>query len=160
MNTTIKNHKGEQFEIETYFDQTFKGRGGWNINCEVSYKGNRKTFHHYTTDSMFVDEISDMKADNYSWGEIQAAYKEKAFDSMKESILEWCEENKPDNYELNERRKTALNIAVGQSIFYLLRLNISKSGKIKTAFGDKTIQGLGATINRIIEEENERLEDY
>ena len=33
-----------------------------------------------------------MKADDASWDEIQNAYKEKAFDSLEESILEWCEE--------------------------------------------------------------------
>ena len=92
MTTTIENYKGKQFEIETYFAQEFKGRGGWNINCEVSFKGEKKTFRHYTTDSMFIDQISDMKADDASWDEIQNAYKEKSFDSLEESILEWCEE--------------------------------------------------------------------
>lgn len=92
MKTTIENYKGEQFEIENHFSQEFKGRGGWNINCEVSFKGEKKKFRHYTTDSMFIDGISDMKADDASSEEIQNAYKEKAFYSMEESILEWCEE--------------------------------------------------------------------
>lgn len=91
MTTTIENYNGEEFEITTYFSQEFRGRGGWNINCEVSFKGNEKTFRHYTTDSIFIDEISDMKADNASWEEIQNAYKEKVFDSIEEDILEWCE---------------------------------------------------------------------
>ena len=58
------------------------------------------------------------------------------------------------------KKETVLNIAVGQRIFELLNLKISKSGRIYTSYGDKTIEGLGATINRIIEEENERLKDY
>lgn len=87
-----KVNKGEQFEIETYFAHEFQGRGGWNVICEVSFKGEKKTFRHYTTDSMFIDQISDMKADDASWDEIQNAYKEKAFDSIEENILEWCEE--------------------------------------------------------------------
>ena len=57
-------------------------------------------------------------------------------------------------------KETVLNVAVGQRIFELLNLKISKSGRIKTSFGNKTIQGIGATIARIIEEENERLKDY
>ena len=39
-----------------------------------------------------------MKADGETWNEIQNAYEEKAFDSIKESILEWCE-------EVNERQE-------------------------------------------------------
>lgn len=89
---TIENHKGEKFEIETYFTQEFKGRGGWNIRCEVSFEGEEKTFNHYTTDSVFIDEISRMKENDNSWDEIQNAYKEKVFDYMEESIIEWCEE--------------------------------------------------------------------
>lgn len=93
MATTIENYKEEQFEIETYFTQEFKGRGGWNINCEVSFNGNKKTFSRYITDSRFIDKISEMKADNATWDEIQSAYKDRAFDGpMQESILEWCEE--------------------------------------------------------------------
>ena len=92
MTVTIENYKGELFEIETYFAQEFKGLGGWNINAEVSFNGKKKTFRYYTTDSIFIDQISEMKADNASWHEIQNAYKEKTFDSLEESILEWCEE--------------------------------------------------------------------
>lgn len=92
MTTTIENHEGEQFEIETYFSQEFKGRGSWNINCEVSFKGQKKTFSLQTTDSIFIDKISDIKADNvFSWDEIQNDYKEKALDMLEESIIEWCE---------------------------------------------------------------------
>jgi hypothetical protein len=96
MKNLIENYKGKQFEVETYFAQEFKGRGGWNINCEVSYMGKKKTFRHYTTDSMFIDEISDMKADDASWDEIQKAYSEKVFDDLKEIILEWCEDLKEE----------------------------------------------------------------
>lgn len=92
MKATIQNYTGEQFEIEILFFQIFKGRGAWSINCEVSYKGHKKTFHTLTTDSIFVDKISDMKADGASWDEIQKACKEKFFDNLEESILEWCVE--------------------------------------------------------------------
>ena len=92
MKATIENYRGEKFEIDIYFSKDFKGRGGWNINCEASFNGVKKTFRHYITDSVFIDHISEMKADGASWDEIQNAYKEKAFDSIEESILEWCEE--------------------------------------------------------------------
>lgn len=92
MKTTIENYRGEQFEVEIYFNQEYKGRGGWNINCEVSFNGEKKTFRHYTTDSMFIDYISEMKAGDASWDEIQNAYKEKVFYHIEDSIIEWCEE--------------------------------------------------------------------
>ena len=94
MTTTINNQKGEQFQIDVYFYQEFKGRGGWHIKCEVAFKSDKKIFSHYTTDSMFFDEISDMKANDNSWYEIQNAYKEKSFAHMEENILDWCEEIK------------------------------------------------------------------
>lgn len=92
MKTTIENYNREQFEVELYFSQEFKGRGGWNINCEVKFKGEKKTFCHYTNDSMFIDSMSDMRADDASWDEIQNAYFEQSFDNLEESVIEWCEE--------------------------------------------------------------------
>jgi hypothetical protein len=92
MRTLIENQKEQKFEIDIYFEQEFKGRGGWNINCEVCFMGAKKTFRRYITDSGFIDEISRMKSDNSSHEEIQNAYKEKVFDSLEESILEWCED--------------------------------------------------------------------
>lgn len=92
MLTTIENHKGEQFEIVIYFSQEFKGRGGWNINCQVCFKDEKKTFSYYTTNSTFIDEISNMKENGASWDEIQNAYEEEVFYYLEESILEWCEE--------------------------------------------------------------------
>lgn len=106
MNTTIQHHVGEKFEIEIYFEQQFKGRGGWNINCTVSFKSEKKTFSHYTTDSMFIDKISDMKTDDASWADIQQAYKEHAFDKIEQDILEWCEsviEEDSTNYVIRDR---------------------------------------------------------
>ncbi len=57
-------------------------------------------------------------------------------------------------------KEIALNVAIGQKVAELLNLKFDKSGRTKTTWGTKSIQGLGATITRIIEEENERLKDY
>jgi hypothetical protein len=51
----------------------------------------------------------------------------------------------------------ALNVAVGQRVAELLFLKVNKIGRLKTSWGDKSIIGLGATINRIIEEETQRI---
>jgi hypothetical protein len=57
-------------------------------------------------------------------------------------------------------KEIVLNVAIGQKVFELLNLKMNKkTGKIETLWGTKTIQGLGATIARIVREENERLSD-
>ena len=66
--------------------------GGWNITCEVSFKSETKNFRNYTTDSIFIDEISNMKADDASFDEIQNAYYEHSFHKMEEEVAEWIEE--------------------------------------------------------------------
>jgi hypothetical protein len=50
-----------------------------------------------------------------------------------------------------------LNIAIGYEVAKLLNLKVNKLGVINTSYGTKSIQGLGATIQRIIEEQKQRL---
>lgn len=90
--TTIENYKGVAFDIETYYTHSFKGRGGWDINCEVSFMGHKKTFREFTTDATFIDQISDMKSNDASWDDIQEKYADQYSDQRKEEIAEWCEE--------------------------------------------------------------------
>jgi hypothetical protein len=56
--------------------------------------------------------------------------------------------------EVNE---ITLNVAIGHEVFKLFNLKINAKGKIKTERGEKTIQGIGATILNIITEQKERL---
>jgi hypothetical protein len=53
--------------------------------------------------------------------------------------------------------ETALNVAIGHEIAKLLSLKFDKQGRTKTTWGTKSVQGLGACITRIIEEQKERL---
>jgi|JI9StandDraft_1071089.scaffolds.fasta_scaffold94106_5 hypothetical protein len=89
---TIETQNGNKADVTLYFSQEFKGRGGWNITCEVSFKSETKKFRNYTTDSIFIDEISNMKADDASFDEIQNAYYEHSFHKMEEEVAEWIEE--------------------------------------------------------------------
>jgi hypothetical protein len=57
-------------------------------------------------------------------------------------------------------KETVLSVAVGQKISEFLALKFGKDGRTKTTWGTKSIQGLGACITRIVEEEKERLKDY
>jgi len=61
------------------------------------------------------------------------------------------------NRKMETNKEYLLNVAIGQKVSELLGLKISKQGRIKTSFGDKTWIGLGATILRIVEEENEKM---
>ena len=52
--------------------------------------------------------------------------------------------------------EVALNVAIGQKVAELLNLKFGKDGRTKTSWGTKSIQGLGASIARIVEEEEKR----
>lgn len=56
-------------------------------------------------------------------------------------------------------KETELNTAIGYEISQFLNIKFGKDGRCKTLWGTKSIQGLGASINRIIEEQKERLKD-
>ena len=89
---TIEIYNGEKLETFLYFAHEFKGRGGWNITCEVSYKKEKKNFRHYTTDSMFIDSLSDMKANGASFDDFQNAYYNHSFHNMEADVIEWLAE--------------------------------------------------------------------
>lgn len=91
--TTLTNYEGQEFDLNLYFSHTFKGRGGWDINCEASYNGEKLKIRAYTTDSMFIDKVQGMKSmeENASFEEIQETYSDKFLDNFKERLIEWCE---------------------------------------------------------------------
>lgn len=89
MNIVLENWRLEKHDITLRFTQEFQGRGGWNINCDVVYLDNKKRFVHYTTDSQFIDIISDLRADNTSSNIIQETYYKRFFDELEERVREW-----------------------------------------------------------------------
>lgn len=57
-------------------------------------------------------------------------------------------------------KEVELNVAIGQAVSELLNLKFDKYlGRTKTSWGSKSIEGLGACITRIVEEQTERLKD-
>lgn len=58
-----------------------------------------------------------------------------------------------------QTKTTTLEVAIGYEIAQLLNLKFSKDGRVKTSWGTKSVQGLGACITRIVEEQTERLKD-
>ncbi|HRG11386.1 MAG TPA: hypothetical protein PLJ08_22620 [Cyclobacteriaceae bacterium] len=59
-----------------------------------------------------------------------------------------------------QTKEQLLEIAVGQRVAELLNLKFNTIGRTNTSWGTKSIQGLGACITRIIEEEQIRLSDH
>jgi hypothetical protein len=77
-------------EADLYFSNPKIGYGQWNIICEVTYKNEKKEFSNHFTDSLFIDELSDMKSEGKSFEEIQQVYYDKFFNSrLEEKIVEW-----------------------------------------------------------------------
>lgn len=50
-----------------------------------------------------------------------------------------------------------LNVAIGYEVSQLLNLKFGKDGRTKTSWGTKSIEGIGACITRIVEEQTKRL---
>lgn len=92
MNTTITTESGKQYEIDLYFSNTFKGRGGWNINLEANYKREKFKTNIYTTNSQFLDELSRLKAEDESWDTIQQFYADEFLHLFETDLSQWCEE--------------------------------------------------------------------
>lgn len=90
---TLTNQNGQEFDVHLFFSHTFKGRGGWNINIEASYKGEKFNTHVYTTNSGFIDEIHEMGLieNGNSWEDIQAVYCDAYLSQVEEELIQWCE---------------------------------------------------------------------
>lgn len=54
-------------------------------------------------------------------------------------------------------KTTELNVAIGHEVAKLLKLKFGKDGRTNTTWGTKSIEGIGACINRIVEEQTNRL---
>lgn len=92
MNTKIENFEKETFELDLFYSHLSSGAGHWKIKVDVSIDSSTsKSFYHTTTDSMWIDELSDLRADNASHEEIQAFYHDRFYDNtFEEMISEWA----------------------------------------------------------------------
>jgi hypothetical protein len=96
MFTTISAEAGNrngiiqgEFPIWVTFETEFKGRGGWSLIAHVDYDGQKSTHTTYTTDSMFIDSLSDIE----SYDEKQLAIMERMLnDDVVMNIVMWCKE--------------------------------------------------------------------
>jgi len=86
---TITISNGQKIDLPMYFSNTFKGRGGWNINIEADLDGEKFNSHVYTTDSRFIDDLNN---DDLSWDEKQQYYADNFLSEFDEELCEWIED--------------------------------------------------------------------
>ena len=96
MNTTIKNFKGQEFQTELTYSHEFNGKGSYIINIDVFYEIDRMVyvnrFEEFTTNSMLIDDIQDLRNDDASTALIQSRYHDGVFNTgIEEQIIEWIE---------------------------------------------------------------------
>jgi hypothetical protein len=91
MKATVESYNNK-FEVEIYFDNLFAGYGHWTIRCNIEFNGEKKEFRIKTTDSQFIDSLSEM-----DYNQKQSAYMDSFLSEFEEQIVEWCE-----NVEYNE----------------------------------------------------------
>lgn len=85
----LENYKGQDFNATILeVSNTKTGYGHWKVYFTIEFNGVKKDFSVITTDSIFIDEMSDL--DSYS--EIEERHIEKFFNQdLEERILEWIE---------------------------------------------------------------------
>lgn len=86
---TLENFRGNDFEAKITDASTgWRSHGHWNVIFEIEFQGKTKSFSKVTTDSQFIDELSDMDLSE----EKENAIIQKYFDyDVEEAILEWIE---------------------------------------------------------------------
>ena len=86
MNTTISVN-GKNEDAICFFANSRKGYGQWSIECMTYCKGESKTFSIHSTDSRFIDNLSELE----STQEKQQFYYDTFFRTFEECIIEWAE---------------------------------------------------------------------
>lgn len=102
MTHSINTYREVEFEID--FSNKRAGYGQWNIIAEIEISGMTRTSKVHTTDSLFIDGLSDLETTE----EKQQLYFDRFYDEFEDIILEWINEDeifvdltKCDNDELN-----------------------------------------------------------
>lgn len=81
----LENFKQDVF---VHYSHKFKGRGGWIVECNVNCDNVKTVFTTYTTDSMFIDKLRDMRDDDAAHEDIQMEYHNRFFHEFEERIIE------------------------------------------------------------------------
>ena len=130
----IDTKKQINLDLNLSFSHVSSGHGHWKINLQVYFyalpnfklrKG--KDFKITTSDSMFVDEISDMKANDASSEDLSQRYFDHFFSNFEPEIMDWLRK-----VYMNELIKFDVNIDLesffmnGISFDELINQNVKK----------------------------------
>lgn len=90
---TLSTYAGDKEVSVNHANFIFAGRGRYNIEVELIYAGNKKTFRSSTTDLETIDEIKAQTEASELFGEekYEKIYNLIASD-IEESIIEWIYE--------------------------------------------------------------------
>ena len=87
---TLNTYAGDKEVSVNHANFNFAGRGRYNIEVELIYAGNQKTFKSSTTDLEAIDEVKEQTAASELFGEEKY---EKLYDlitsDIEESVIEW-----------------------------------------------------------------------
>ena len=87
---TLNTYAGDKEVSVNHANFSFAGRGRYNIEVELIYAGNQKTFKSSTTDLETIDEVKEQTAASELFGEEKY---EKLYDliasDIEESVIEW-----------------------------------------------------------------------
>lgn len=90
---TLNTYAGDKEVYVNHANFSFAGRGRYNIEVELIYAGNQKTFKSSTTDLETIDEVKAQTAASELFGEEKY---EKLYDliasDIEESVIEWIYE--------------------------------------------------------------------
>jgi len=89
MKTIIEFQPNQTAEVELYFSVRFSNHGHWKVKCEISHEGDKTTISHTTTNSLAIDNINELRADNASHETIQQAIYDLAWNHIEERASEW-----------------------------------------------------------------------
>lgn len=78
-------------QVEVYYNHLPSGYGHWDIICQVRFNEEKKDFKKVTTDSEWIDSLSDLKRENPTSEQIQDFYHKQWVDSFDECVTDWID---------------------------------------------------------------------
>lgn len=93
METTIYLRNGKVASGYIYdISKKQSGYGHWKISFDIEVGNNRKVFTVTTTDSIAIDEISEMQSDQKTWDEIKQYKYDKWYHVIEGDVWEWADD--------------------------------------------------------------------
>jgi|GEM_PF-2360053 len=158
MATIILNKDGKEIELPIHFSNEFKGKGGWNIKCVVSFEDEKKTFTTYTTNTRFFDNLSELRSSDPTWEEVQDFYKEEYLHILQDEIQEYFD--LPEEEENIMTRESVIERLVNNEIDTIQQLVVQEDYSYLESIVRNGVTGFDNLCNEdLIEEYKQTFEE-